>query len=70
MDASPLKNDQRATALINVFAARAAAELERLHAAVALRLSEDKAGLNPELTADCIVYRSGLVGLSRYLGER
>jgi PAS domain S-box-containing protein len=40
MDAHPLKNEQHATALINVFAARAAAELERLHATAALRQSE------------------------------
>ena len=45
MDASPLKNEQRATALINVFAARAAAELERLHATVALRQSEARQAL-------------------------
>ena len=45
MDAHPLKNEQQATGIINVFAARAAAELERLHATAALRQSEARQAL-------------------------
>ena len=45
MGTRPLKNDRQAARILNVFAARAAAELERLHATVALRLSEARQAL-------------------------
>ncbi|WP_447986952.1 PAS domain-containing sensor histidine kinase [Nitrospira sp. Nam74] len=45
MDVGPLKNEQQAVDIMNVFAARAAAELERLHATAALRQSEARQGL-------------------------
>ena len=45
MDPHPLKNEQQATCIINVFAARAAAELERLYATAALRQSEARQAL-------------------------
>ena len=45
MDAHPLKSEAQALDIINIFAARAAAELERLHATAALRQSEARQAL-------------------------
>ncbi|HKN86522.1 MAG TPA: PAS domain S-box protein [Nitrospiraceae bacterium] len=45
MDTDPLQNEQHAKRIIAIFAARAAAELERLHATAALRQSEARQAL-------------------------
>jgi PAS domain S-box-containing protein len=45
MDAHPLKHGQHATGIMNVFAARAGAELERLHTTAALQQSEARQAL-------------------------
>jgi PAS domain S-box-containing protein len=45
MDSQPLKNEAHAVHMLNIFAARAAAELERLHTTAALRQSEARQAL-------------------------